>query len=172
MDYQFPIPKVHREPTQPALRFVRSDHAPLEGDARMIDEGVSFVAKTILVELQITQAGNFDFLQLPAGTYVDRVIGRIMTPLDGAGTVELGTVANADEFIDTVDWDETLQDATATNRGSANANSPNGIFFAAATTLRITVGGAPTVGYVQFIISGWEMDEMHNWMGAHIRSTL
>lgn len=103
-------------------------------------QGVSIMPIAKMVKLTVTGDENVDFMLAPENCWVDRVIAWTVTALS-QGTVELGTDGNPDALIDSADYDETTGDTVATNRGSSNADSPNGLFLAAGDQLRITVSG-------------------------------
>jgi hypothetical protein len=123
-------------------------------------EGVSFLPKIATVKLAVAAAGNYDFMTMPAGTFVAEVIAHVAVALDGTPTVNVGTDANSDAFIDTLDFDATTVNTTLSSAASTNANSPNGLYLAAADTLRIAVGGTPTTGEVHLLVKWYEMDSM------------
>jgi hypothetical protein len=139
--------------TQPTVRFAATR------DSSSI-QGVSFVPKIKTFKVTVTGADNLDFWLAPAGTFVSRVVAWIEDALNGSGTVEIGTSANADALIDTADWNEANANAVATNVGSSNADNPAGLFLPTATQMRITIGGSPTEGTVCGFIEYFELADM------------
>ena len=124
-------------------------------------QGVSFVPKVITFQKDaISGTSNNDFWQVPAGSFISRVVVRADTELDGSGTVTIGTDGNPDLFIDTTDFDASTAGNWATNIGSGTAAGANGQYFAAADNIRLAVGGTPTQGAVSGYIEYFEVGAM------------
>lgn len=130
-------------------------------------EGKSFVPKILTFKKTVTGAVNEDFWTAPPGAFILQAFVRIETALDGSGTAELGTDANSDALIDTVDYDEAAADAYATNIGSANADNPEGLYLPDGDVIRLTIGGTPTVGEIEGFIAYIELDSIQEEKDFH-----
>lgn len=128
-------------------------------------QGVSFLPKVFFFEKDINGAEDDDFWQAPAGVYIRQAFIRCETALDGSGTVTLGTDGNPDGFVDTTGFDASGAGNTGTNLGSTTAFK-SGTYLAAADTIRLVVGGTPTVGKVSGFFEYFELDAMQT-RGIH-----
>lgn len=135
-------------------------------------EGVSLVPKVLsFKKTAISGTSNNDFWVAPAGVLITRADVRIDVALDGSGTVELGTDGNPDALIDTTGLDTSTIGNWATNIGSASAAAANGLYLEAGDTIRLAIGGTPTVGAVSGIIQYFELDEIVDNVGVHFDLT-
>ncbi len=83
-------------------------------------------------------AGTTDSVtQIPTGAHVYDAWVQVTNPFDGAATIDVGTTATADAFFPDTLVDETVAD-TYTN--------PQDTTLGAGSVVRVTLGGAPTVG--------------------------
>lgn len=134
-------------------------------------QGISYVEKVLAFKKEsISGTSNNDFWVAPAGVFITQAFLRVDTGVDGSGTVELGTDSNADALIDTADYTEATAGNYATNIGSSNADNPEGLYLDAGDTIRLTVGGTPTVGAVSGFIKYFEVDAMLS-QGVHFDMT-
>lgn len=149
---------------QPELRFSKA--------GPWSREGVALVPKTLsFKKTAISGTSNNDFWVAPAGVFIQQAFVRADVALDGSGTVELGTDGNPDALIDTTDFDPTTIGNSATNIGSATAVGANGLYLEAGDTIRLAVGGSPTVGAVSGFIQYFEMDDILENKGVHFDLT-
>ena len=123
-------------------------------------QGVSWVRKVINGTLLVTQAGNVDFWVAPVDVGIVDALLVAETVMDGSGTITLGVDGNADALVDDLDWDPTGAGAFIAMRGSATADSEDGLYLPAGDTLRLTAGGTPTVGEIRFVIEYYELADM------------
>jgi hypothetical protein len=106
--------------------------------------GTSAGASSILIPVTAT-AGTFDSTALiPAGNRVTGVQVEILSPYDGAATITVGTPATPTAFQATTDNDPTITGSYLRQQDTLQA---------LASVVRVTLGGAPTVGSAQVLIS-------------------
>jgi len=132
---------------------------------------LSFEPKVITIEKDLSGgAENWDFWSAPAGTFIQQVFAYVVEAAVGATpTVELGLDGNADEFIDTSDFDLSTAGNWATNIGSTVATSPNGKFLPTGDVMRMTITGTNlSAGKVRAVISYFEVEDMFD-RGIHIQ---
>ena len=141
--------------TQPEIRFHKVGPNSLAG--------ISYVPKTIAFKKHsIAGTSADDFWVAPAGVFVTQACMRVETALDGSGTVALGLDGDPDALITTTDFDASTTGAAASNIGSTLAVGAVGLYLNAGDTLRLTVGGTPTVGAVSGVITYWEMEAIES----------
>lgn len=144
---------------QPEIRFHRVGPNAIEG--------VSFLPKVMHFKKEsISGTSNNDFFVAPAGTFVQQVVVRADTALDGSGTVTIGTDGDPDGFIDTTGFDASSAGNWATNIGTTTAFG-GGTYLHAGDTLRLAVGGTPTVGAISGFLVYYELEAMED-RGFHI----
>jgi hypothetical protein len=137
---------------QPSVRFDASGPFGFQG--------VSFVPKVVTFRKDaISGTSNNDFFVAPAGVYVLQGAVRCETALDGSGTVTLGTDGNADALVDTTGFDASTTASFGTNIGTTVAGA-SGLYLPAGDTLRLAIGGSPTVGAVSGFVMYYEVDAM------------
>ncbi len=123
-------------------------------------QGISFVPKVITFSKDaISGTSNNDFWIAPAGTYILQVGVRCDTLLDGSGTVTLGSDANPDAFVDTTGFDASTTASFGTNIGTTVA-AATGLYLPDGDTIRLAIGGTPTVGAVSGFITYFELGAM------------
>lgn len=130
---------------QPEIRF------NLAGPMAM--QGVSFEPKVIVVDKTIgTATGNDDFMQIPAGAFINEIVAVVTSAGNANTTVSLGTDGDAEAFIT----------STALTMETANTfvKFSTGYYFAAADNLRIAVSDTPVASAVRFVISYFEFAAM------------
>ena len=134
-------------------------------------QGISFQPKVFFFKKEsISGTSNNDFWAAPAGAYIQQVCVRADVALDGSGTVDIGTDGNSDAFIDQTDFDPTTIGNFATNIGSTTAAGALGMYLKDGDTIRLEVGGSPTVGAVSGYFVYYEMDAMFE-QGVHFDMT-
>lgn len=137
---------------QPEIRFSKVGPNSIEG--------VSFEPKIFNFKKEnISGTSNNDFFLAPAGAFILQGFVRIDTPLDGSGTVTLGTDGNPDGFVDTTGLDTSTAGNWSSNVGTTVAFA-GGTYLHSGDTLRLAVGGAPTVGAVSGFIMYLELEAM------------
>jgi len=137
--------------TQPVLR-TKLTHDP----ASM--EGQSYAPQVVVLTASVTSGSGFvDIYTIPEGYWLEEAIGIIVTALDGAGTVDFGQDGAASSLIANNEWIETNKGAIACSR---KTTAQVGLYFAAVDILRVTFGGAPTVGTVMFILKLWDLNSI------------
>jgi hypothetical protein len=138
---------------QPTVRFSKA--GPFSR------EGVSPVPKVVTFKkTAISGTSNDDFWVAPAGVFVSHAFIRADVELDGTPTVELGLDGDADELIDTTDFDATTAGNWACSLGSGTADGARGVYLEAGDTIRLAIGGAPTQGELSGYIMYFEMDDI------------
>jgi hypothetical protein len=137
---------------QPSVRFDASGPFGFQG--------VSFVPKVITFKKDaISGTSNNDFWVAPAGTFIAQVGVRCETLLDGSGTVQIGTDGNPDAFVDSTGFDASTTASFGTNIGTTVA-AASGLYLPAGDTIRLEIGGTPTVGAVSGFIVYYEVGSM------------
>lgn len=140
---------------QPSVRF------DVAGPFGMV--GVSFAPKILYFrKTGIAGTENEDFMVMPAGSFVAQAFIRCDTTVNNSGVVTLGTDGNPDAFIDATDFDASAAGNSATNIGSTTAAAANGMYFAAADTIRLATTGTATAGAVSGFLVYYELDAMEN----------
>ena len=125
------------------------------------DDGLSFLPKILTFKKEgISGTSDNDFWVAPTGVFIQMAGMRVVTALDGTPTVELGTDGNPDALIDTTGFDATTIGNSGSNIGSATAVGAIGLYLDAGDTMRLAIGGSPTVGAVEGFIQYVEMDAM------------
>jgi len=119
-------------------------------------DAMAYMPLTKLIEVTISGSDPVYPWLIPAGTFVEKVIGRISTALD-AGTLDIGDEDNDDEFIANSEWTETNANVVAV---STKTTAPAGGYYPAAKKLKVTPGTATTAGVVQLLITYWELGSM------------
>jgi len=146
---------------QPSIRFDKGGPYAFTG--------VSHLPKIINFEkTAISGAENEDFVILPAGTFISLAVLRCDTTVNNSGTVTLGTDGDPDALVDATDFNASAAGNWATNIGSATADAANGLYLAAADTIRLAIGGTATAGAVSGFIVYYEMDSMEDG-GIHFQ---
>lgn len=149
--------------SQPEIRFSK---AGPNGQ-----QGISYVEKVLAFKKEsISGTSNNDFWVAPAGVFITQAFMRVDTGVDGGGTATLGTDGDPDALIDTTDFTATTAGNWATNIGSATAAAANGLYLDAGDTIRLAIGGAPTVGAISGFIKYFEVDAMLA-QGVHFDET-
>ena len=124
-------------------------------------DGVAFVPKILTFKKDaISGTSNNDFWVAPTGVFIQVAGMRVVTALDGTPTATLGTDGDPDALIDTTGFDATTIGNSGSNIGSATAAGAVGLYLNAGDTIRLAIGGAPTVGEIQGFIQYVEMDAM------------
>lgn len=124
-------------------------------------QGVSFVPKVFTASFAGSQgAGNYDFWVAPAACLIHSVFCVVETALDGTATMDLGTDGNLDAMLDTTDCNPTVLNAMYTNLGGTTNDEKQGTYLAAGDTIRLTIGGTPTLGELKFVFVIYELDAM------------
>jgi hypothetical protein len=129
---------------QPNVRFSKAGPYGIQG--------VAYVPKVLTFKKEgISGTSNNDFWTAPAGVFIQVAGMRVVTALDGTPTATLGTDGDPDALIDTTAFDATVIGNSGSNIGSATAAGKIGLYLNAGDTIRLAIGGAPTVGAIE----GW-----------------
>ena len=124
-------------------------------------QGISFAPKVVTFKKEsISGTSNNDFWKAPTGVFIQACFVRADTALDGSGTVDIGTDGNPDALIDQTDFDPTTIGNSASNLGSSTAVGAIGLYLKDGDTMRLAVGGTPTVGAVSGCFVYYELDAM------------
>lgn len=134
---------------QPLIRL-RPSNDPTNMDAQ------AYMPLTKLIEVTISGSDPVYPWLIPAGTFIEKVVGRIATALD-AGTIDIGDEDDDDEFIANSEWTETTVNQIA---NSNTTTAAGGRFYAAAKMLKVTPGATTTSGVVQILVTFWELGSM------------
>lgn len=144
---------------QPEIRFNKA--GPFDSG------GVCYLPKILYFKKdEISGTSEDDFWAAPAGTFIQFAGIAAITALDGAGTAELGTDGNADALISTTDFDASTVGNFASSIGSTVTAGAIGLYLPDGDNIRLTIGGAPTVGEVAGFIQYVEMPAMES-QGIH-----
>ena len=141
--------------TQPEIRFSKVGPNSLAG--------ISYVEKSFAFKKHdIAGTSADDFFVAPAGIFITKAVMRCEVALDGSGTVALGQDGDPDSLVTTTDFDVSTTGAFGSNIGSTLAVGAIGLYLNAGDTLRLTVGGTPTVGAVSGVLSYFEMEAIES----------
>lgn len=137
--------------SQPLIRL-RPSNDPSNMDA------MAYMPKTKLIEVTISGSAAVTPWQIPAGTFIEKVVGRIVTAVSGSdGTIDIGDEDDEDEFIANSEWTESIANSMAC---SDTTTAPGGRYYAAAKLLKLTFSSTVVSGKVQLLITYWELGSM------------
>jgi len=134
---------------QPMIQL-RANNDP----TNMNDKG--YLPLTKVIDVVISGSDPVTPWLIPAGTYIEKVVGLIKVALD-AGTVDVGDEDTAAKFIANNEWTETTVNQLAT---SLETTAPDGVYYPAAKLLKLTFGATTTSGTVRLMITYWELGSM------------
>lgn len=142
---------------QPLIRL-RPSNDPTNMDAQ------AYMPLTKLIEVTISGSDAVTPWLIPAGTYVEKVLGRIVTAVSGSdGTIDVGDEDTAAKFIANNEWTEGTANQIAV---STQTTLPDGAYYPAAKLLKLTFSSAVVSGKVQLLITYWELGSMTPNMSA------
>jgi hypothetical protein len=126
-------------------------------------KGQAYVEQCLFFQVQVTSgSGYVDFWYAPPGTWITEVLAQIDVALD-AGTVEIGQDGSQASLIGNAEWTATTINQYASSK---QTTAPDGLFLPAGDILRVTVGGAATLGTVRILVKFFNFDEMET-QGFH-----